>query len=313
MRFQILEEAAIIRRPFNPRSYLPKTDSPVAIAFSWHVASRKNDNRWGSTAIGSGNEFKVAVLSVKNAHPEIPIYLFTNSKEIDPEVKRMLTVINEGGLYDILEETQDSKVGFGTKPQALIHGFSKGILPDKVLYLDIDVIIADISEEFNLMKIFEPLEFYDMAGVFEGFAIGPRPTPAAGGGWEVNTGVLAVRKQALPLLREWLEVFKKDIKVFGEYLSGEQQALMVTLQRNPKYRIFPLPSVYNFRRPALWSVTGPHMPVVIQSHIYSDSRMKIDEYKAVAKHSAAVSFEDMLHHMTLEGGPMHYLCDAMAG
>ena len=74
---------------------------------------------------------------------------------------------------------------------------------------------------------------------------------------------------------------------------------MLALDNNPAYRIYPLPSVYNFRRPTLWTITGPHVPVVVQSHIYSSDVFKIEQYAEVAKHAAAVMFEDCLHHMTL--------------
>ena len=67
------------------------------------------------------------------------------------------------------------------------------------------------------------LKFYDMAACFEGFAIGPRPSPAVGYGWEANTGVLAVRRSALPLLHQWLQYFKSEQDRLTQYLSGEQQ------------------------------------------------------------------------------------------
>eukprot|EP00607_Mallomonas_marina_P009850 CAMPEP_0182419372 /NCGR_PEP_ID=MMETSP1167-20130531/3834_1 /TAXON_ID=2988 /ORGANISM="Mallomonas Sp, Strain CCMP3275" /LENGTH=572 /DNA_ID=CAMNT_0024594261 /DNA_START=114 /DNA_END=1832 /DNA_ORIENTATION=- len=299
-------------------SSFSKTDSPHAVVFSWHVSARKNDHRWGSASIGNGNEFKVAVLSLKNSHPDLPVYVFTNAREIDPEIRQHVQIVNvdlmvEAGLDKILEEDGDNKIGFGTKAMSLIYGFENDILPDKVLYLDVDVIVLQRTEEFNLMRTFEPLEFYDFAAVFEGFAIGPRPTPAMGQGWEANTGVMSVRREALPLLKEWLQVFKERRKEFGEYLSGEQQAFMVALQHNPKYRIFPLPSVYNFRRPALWSATGPHLPVAVQTHLYSDPNLRVDQFSEVGKHSAVSMFEDSLHHMTMNGGPLHYVCDVMNG
>ena len=59
----------------------------------------------------------------------------------------------EAGLYPLLERTKDSKVGFGTKPQALITGWEKDILPSYVLYLDVDIIVAKVRAAGNMKSI----------------------------------------------------------------------------------------------------------------------------------------------------------------
>lgn len=69
------------------------------------------------------------------------------------------------------------------------------------------------------------IQYYDLAGVFEGFAIGPRPTPVAGDGWEINTGAFTIKRSAKPLLHKWLEVIKTEWKTIGQYLSGDQPGI----------------------------------------------------------------------------------------
>ena len=50
---------------------------------------RYNDNRFGRSSVGSGNEFGVAVRSLKHFHPTMPIYLFTDAGEtIAQEIAR---------------------------------------------------------------------------------------------------------------------------------------------------------------------------------------------------------------------------------
>ena len=47
--------------------------------------------------------------------------------------------------------------------------------------------------------------------------------PAVGRGWEMNTGMFAIKRATSPLLRKWIDTFisNKDIFVIAE--SGEQQ------------------------------------------------------------------------------------------
>lgn len=141
-------------------------DGDKCIVFSWQsITNVKSDGRWGRSTVGTGNEFRVAVKSIRDSHPSLPIFLFTNiqASNIDADIRKNITVVevdlmSEANLYDLLHSTKDSKVGFGTKPQSLITGWEKGILPNYVLYLDIDIIIAKNTPEFNLDTIFEPLK-----------------------------------------------------------------------------------------------------------------------------------------------------------
>ena len=247
----------------------PITPEHMAVVFSWHRNTKLKDSRWQQqSSVGVGNEFKVAVMSVRAAlPPDVPLFVFTNvpKSEIDKDTARLVRIVNvdlfaEAGL-DALQQQAAKKyerIGFGTKPMALIYGWSQGLLPEYVLYLDVDVIVSGDSTSSGraLLDVFQPLLHYDVAAVFEGFAIGPRPTPAAGDGWEINTGVLAVRHSALPLVRRWLDIFKREQAVLDQYVSGEQQALMLALEEAPWYRAFPLSSLYNFRRPTVLPQVG---------------------------------------------------------
>ena len=72
--------------------------SPNGIVYSWHVLDSRSDYRWGLATVGAGNEFYASVLSVHRAHPNIPIYLFTNAKDkdIDARAKKLIKVIKVG-------------------------------------------------------------------------------------------------------------------------------------------------------------------------------------------------------------------------
>ena len=61
-------------------------------------------------------------------------------------------------LEELYMKYKDTKIGFGTKPQALIYGWERGILPEHVLYLDVDVIVVHTTAEFSLNRVFEPLQ-----------------------------------------------------------------------------------------------------------------------------------------------------------
>lgn len=297
--------------------------SEYGIVFSWHSQAESNtklnDVRWEYKRIGAGNEFRVAVLSCKEAHPEIPIYLFTNLKTIDPDIRANIfrvyyvDLLKDAKLDEVIERTGDTKFGFATKAQSLLTGWDLGVLPDKVLHLDVDIILLSTSERRNLYNLFEPLKFYDMAAVMEGYSTSLtdplKGTPAVGMGWEINTGVFATRKSSRGLLEKWIEAFRDSPELFHDFESGEQQALMLAFERNPQYRWFPLPPVFNFRRSSLFARNGPSLPVIVHTHIYHYEQARVDNYKEVAKHAAVIMFEDGLHHLTRQGADHHFICD----
>lgn len=94
-----------------------------AVVFSWHaIKDYKSDKhgRWGRSTVGAGNEFQVAVKSVKAANPGLPIFLFTNvpRERIPASTRELITVVEidlmkEAQLYGELQRTGDVKVGFG--------------------------------------------------------------------------------------------------------------------------------------------------------------------------------------------------------
>lgn len=103
----------------------------TAVVFSWHVGNAISDTRWGHSAVGGeGNLFKMAVQSVRDTHPDMPIYLFTNGVVTDAQTEKAITVIKvdlakEAGLDALLNAPNaDAKVGFGTKLQAVRTGKS---------------------------------------------------------------------------------------------------------------------------------------------------------------------------------------------
>ena len=84
---------------------------------------------------------------------------------------------------------------------------------------------------------------------------------------------------------------------------------MFAFERNPEYRWFPLPPVFNFRRSTMFARNGPSSPVMLHAHIFYYENAIIENYADVAKHAAAIIFEDGLHHLTRNGGQYHFICD----
>lgn len=104
----------------------------TAVVFSWHVGNAESDVRWGDDAVGGrGNLFKAAVLSVRQTHPDMPIYLFTNGAVLDEDTRNSITLVRvdlarEAGLNALLSAPNaDAKVGFGTKLQSILTGESR--------------------------------------------------------------------------------------------------------------------------------------------------------------------------------------------
>lgn len=120
--------------------------------------------RWSSGHIGHKNEFKVALLGLKEAHSDIPIHLFTNIEDVDKDIRQhidavhVVDLLKEGGLDTIVKETGDLKFGFATKAQSLITGWERGLIPDRVIHLDVDIAIVRSTTVFNLGFAIEPLE-----------------------------------------------------------------------------------------------------------------------------------------------------------
>jgi hypothetical protein len=70
------------------------------------------------------------------------------------------------------------------------------------------------------------IQYFDIAGVMEGYSSplkDGKSFPAVGRGWEMNTGMFALRKSAAPLMQKWIDEFVRNADVFVEAESGEQQ------------------------------------------------------------------------------------------
>ena len=224
----------------------------------------------------------------------LPTFLFTNSHSLPngPPFKQVVSA-------DLLTL---SKLGSrippralcGLKITALLHGWSLGLLPERVLVLDHDLVIFRPQ---SLRRALEPLAFYDIAGVMEGLSRGwdgrdpnkrndslaQAPDPA-GRGWEVNSGVLGVRRQAKWLVELWQAEFRRGLHTYSLLTGVDQSALMWVLAHEPRARLFPLPPTYNFRQPTIYSKDlGP--PAVFHSR----TAMKAIEKRASAKAMARVA------------------------
>lgn len=128
-------------------------------------SSNLYDSRFGViNTVGKGNEFNIAVRSCYEAHPEIPIYLFTNAQYLHPDTLSMLHAVYEvnlmveSGLDELYQATQDPKFGFGTKAYSVVTGWNMGVLPEWVLHFDVDITIVSVSQRWNLYTMFEPLQ-----------------------------------------------------------------------------------------------------------------------------------------------------------
>ena len=132
-----------------------------------------------------------------------------------------------------------------------------------MLLLDLD---AAVLRPRQLMSFFAPLSHYDLVGVMEGFSRGwdgtdtarrndslAAPPDPTGRGWEVNTGVLAVRKQAAWLIGKWGEEFSQRVELYSRLTGVDQSALMLVLARESRARLFTMPPSYNFRAPTLYA------------------------------------------------------------
>lgn len=123
------------------------------------------DQRFGITdTVGEGNEFNVAVKSVHDAHPELPIYLITNAKYLDSETMKLIyriynvDLLKESGLDKLYEQTGDTKFGFGTKAYSILAGWKMRVLPEYVIYFDVDIVIIEVTQRWNLYTMFDVLK-----------------------------------------------------------------------------------------------------------------------------------------------------------
>ena len=156
-----------------------------------------------------------------------------------------------------------------TKIAAIIAAFDQGFA--KAVYLDHDT----MSLRPWLAVHLGALEDYDVAGTMEGYHHGGYP-PNGGNivkgltsgdkfelRYELNTGVLGVRKRARRLLVLWLKEFRQHADAYAKLSSADQPALMKVLRDTKEFRFFPLPPALNFRPYTVYSHTGPAVPGVV--------------------------------------------------
>ena len=188
----------------------------------------------------------------------------------------------------------------GLKITAVLHGWSIGALPEHVLMLDHDLVVV---RPRAVLGMFEPLAHYDLAGVMEGMSRGwdgkdpnqrndslATPPDPAGRGWEVNSGVLAIRKQAEWLVKLWAAEFRAGLATYSRLTGVDQSALMWVLAHEPRARLFPMPPLYNFRQPVLYS-KDLGAPIVFHSRAALRSPSSGATSKAMARVATAAAEE----------------------
>ncbi len=120
------------------------------------------------------------------------------------------------------------------------------------------------------------LDHYDVAGAMEGYPHGAVGGTAAGelaerdggGGryelrYELNTGVLGMRRRSRRLCSMWLREFRAHAEAYASLSSADQPALMAALRAAVEFRFFPLPPHLNFREYTVYSHTGPAVPGIV--------------------------------------------------
>ena len=280
------------------------SDSAAVIAYHDRTGSGGASSSGGSA---SANHHTSQVLPpwaraaeriAHSLHGLIPTVLVTNAHVFSSSTpfSRILRVdlLKTSGL------TADvpSRAMCGLKLTALLHGWQVGALPERVLLLDHDVIVMNPRQ---LVRMLEPLRFYDLAGVMEGISRGwdgrdpnqrndslaSAPDPA-GRGWEVNSGVLAVRRQAVWFVRLWADEFRAGVGLYSRLTGADQSALMWVLAHEPRARLFPLPPMYNFRQPTLYSRDLPP-PAAFHTRTALRSPSRGTSVKAMARIAHAVA------------------------
>ena len=70
----------------------------------------------------------------------------------------VVDLLKEGGLDKVVKETGDVKFGFATKAQSLLTGWDRGLIPEKVIHLDVDIVVVQSTPFFNFAYAIEPLQ-----------------------------------------------------------------------------------------------------------------------------------------------------------
>ena len=230
-------------------------------------------------------------------HGVLPTVLITNAQL--PTSSLAFSRVIRANLLQLsrLDPSIPPRAMCGLKLTALLHGWQLGALPERVLLLDHDVIVLQPQ---LLTRMLDPLRFYDLSGVMEGLSRGwdgrnpnqrndslALAPDAAGRGWEVNTGVLGVRKQAEWFVRLWEDEFRAGARLYSRLTGVDQSALMWVLAHEPRARLFPMPPSYNFRQPTLYS-KDLSAPVAFHSRTATRTPSRSASIKAMAHIAHAV-------------------------
>lgn len=109
--------------------------------------------------------------------------------------------------------------------------------------LDADVAVLHATP---LLRFFAPLAHYDAAAVMEGLSRGwdgrdttarddsiALPPDPAGLGWEVNTGVIALRRRAAWFVQLWAAEYRAGLQLYSKLSGVDQSAFMWVLAHEP--------------------------------------------------------------------------------
>lgn len=166
---------------------------------------------------------------------------------------------------------------------ALVSPFQNSV------WLDVDTCV--LSD--RVLEMFAPLARYDFASAWECCAVGPRPTPALGDGWEPQTGTFAVRRSARGLLRAWAREYGDGRRY--PYSSADQNALAKAFDDHSAHRYFVLQPQFNWRYNTMSfsnlankvGATGSPAPVIVHNH-------DLDAVGKGVRHDYAVAHKDDL-------------------
>ena len=101
---------------------------------------------------------------------------------------------------------------------------------------------------------------------------------------------------------------------------------MLALEVMPEFRLFPIPSIFNFRRATLHPRHGPKLPVILnypelllyEKSLSADQKQQKDvdsldmsTYQSLAVQASYNIFEDCYHDFMSQAGPFDFQCDRL--
>lgn len=88
-------------------------------------------------------------------------------------------------------------------------------------------------------------------------------------------------------------------------------AFMMAMEQLTSYRLFPLPSFFNFRRASMHSRNGPTYPVMLHSHVFRNKLANVSNYKQIAIATSELLFEDCYQRMKYQAKGLHFDCNIL--